>query len=137
MTILILGVLCGRLKWRARHHTPALVVAVTDNIYEVVIALEQLPGPILALDHATTLTNVLCGIFNIFPIYHWNSFSDKSKCFDFGDFVSAREIEDNIGVDVGIVPTLMDNIPIRDYGGSSKIWTELVKILRSKIFNRD
>jgi hypothetical protein len=59
------------------------------------------------------------------------------KCFDYGDFVFAQEIEDNIGVDVGIVPTLMDNSPIRDYGDSNNIWTELVKILQSKICCRN
>jgi hypothetical protein len=36
----ITDVLCGRLKWRARHHTPALVVAVTDSINEGVVALK-------------------------------------------------------------------------------------------------
>jgi hypothetical protein len=71
-----------------------------------------------------------------FSIYHWDNFSDKSKCFNYGDFVSAREIEDIIGDDVGIVPTLMDNIPIRDYGDSNKVWTELVNILRSRICDR-
>ena len=57
--------------------------------------------------------------------------------FDYGDFVSAREMEDIIGVDAGTVPTLMDNIPMRDYGDSNIVWTELVKILRYKIFDRD
>ena len=52
-------------------------------------------------------------------------------------FVSAREIEDNIGADDDIVPTLMDNIPMRDYNDINKVWTELVKTLRSKIFDRD
>ena len=56
ITILITDVLCGRLKWRARHHTPALVVAVTDRINEVVVALEQLPGLIPHLDPPTSLT---------------------------------------------------------------------------------
>jgi len=37
-----------------------------------------------------------------------------------------HEKEDNIGLNVGIVPTLMDNIPIRDYGDSNNIWTALV-----------
>jgi len=37
IAILIIDVLCGRLKWRARHHTPALVVAVTDRINEAVV----------------------------------------------------------------------------------------------------
>ena len=41
ISILITDVPCGRLKWRAhRHHTPALAVAVTDCINEVVVALE-------------------------------------------------------------------------------------------------
>jgi hypothetical protein len=74
----------------------------------------------------------------IFLFIFDHNFSDKSKCFDYGDFVFAREIEDNIGVDVGIVPTLMDNIPMRDYGDNNNIWAELVNILlRSKIFDRD
>jgi hypothetical protein len=35
------------------------------------------------------------------------------------------------------MPTLMGNIPMKDYGDSNNIWPELVKILRSKIFDRD
>ena len=74
-----------------------------------------------------------------FFIYHWDDVIDKSKCFDYGDFVTAREIEDNIGADVGIVPTLMDNVAIRDYNyvDNNKVCTELVKILRSTMFDRD
>ena len=44
ITLLKNDVLCGRLKWRAHHHAPALFVAVTDSINDVVVALEQLPG---------------------------------------------------------------------------------------------
>ena len=55
-TILNTDFLCGRLKWRVRHHTPALIVAVTDIISETVVALEQLPGPISSLDPSTSLT---------------------------------------------------------------------------------
>ena len=32
ISIYITNVLRGRLKWRARHHTPALAVVVTGNI---------------------------------------------------------------------------------------------------------
>jgi len=137
ITILITDVLCSILKWRARRHTHALAIAVIDSINEAIVALEQLPGPIPPLDPPTNLTTKICGIFDIFHIYHYDDFNDKSKCFNYGDFFSARKIEDNIGVDVGIVPTLMDNIPMRDYSDSNKVWTELVKILRSKIFDRD
>ena len=76
-------------------------------------------------------------MFDNISIYHWDDFNNKSKCFDCGDSIYAREIEDTIGVDADIVPTLMDNIPMRDYGDSNNIWTKLVKILRSKIFDRD
>jgi len=137
IVIFVTNVLCNKLKWRPRHHTPALVVAVTDSINEVVVELEQLPGPIPPLDPPTSLTTEICGIFDSFSNYHWDDSSDKSKCFDYGDFLSAREIEDNIGVDAGIVPTLVDNVPMRDYSDSSKVWAELVKILRSKMFDRD
>ena len=93
--------------WRARHHTPALVVAVIDSINEVVVViLEQLRGHVPPLDPLTSLTTEICEFLNNFYIYHRDNFSNKSKCFDYGDFVSAREIEDIIGVDVGIVPTL-------------------------------
>jgi len=74
-------------------------------------------------------------------IYHWDNFSsDKSRCFDYGDFVSIPEIvEDNIGVDVGIVPTLMDNIHIRDkviaiiYG---RTWIRFCDLKYLIVFNR-
>jgi hypothetical protein len=99
--------------------------------------LEQIPGPIPPLDPPTSLTTKICGIFDNFSIYHRDDFNDKFKCFDYYDFKSAREIKDNIGAYVGIVLTLMDNIPMRDYIYSNKVSTELVKILRSKICDRD
>ena len=123
ITIFITNVIFNGLKWRARHQTPALTVAVTDNINEVVVALEQLPGPIHPIDLRNSLTTEICGIFHNFGIYHWDDFIDKSKCFDYGDFVNAREIEGNIGADASIVPTLVDNIPMRDYSDRNKIWT--------------
>jgi len=115
----------------------ALVVAVTDNINEDVVALEQLLEPIPPLDPPTSLTTEIFAIFDNFSIYHWDNFSDKFKYFDYGDFVFAQEIEDNIGIDVGIVPTLMDNISMRDYDDSNNIWKELVKFSRSKTFDRN
>jgi len=64
ITILITDVLCRRLKWRARHHTLAWVVAVTDSINEALVALEQLPGHIPSLDPPINLMTVICGIFD-------------------------------------------------------------------------
>ena len=93
----------------------------------VVLALDQHPGPISHLDPSTSLTTEICGIFDSVSIYHWDNFIDKSKCLDCGDFVFVQEIGDNIGGDDGNVPILMDNIPMRDYGDSNKVWTELVR----------
>jgi hypothetical protein len=45
---------------------------------------------------------------------------------DYGDFLSDREIEDNIDDYDGIVLTLMDDISMRDHGDSNRVWTELV-----------
>jgi len=63
------SVIFNKLKWRARHHTPALAVAVTDIIYEVVAALEQLPRPIPPIDLPTSLTTEICVIFDIFFLF--------------------------------------------------------------------
>jgi len=75
--------------------------------------------------------------FDEFSIYHWDNFNDKSKCFDYGELITTREIEDNLGVDVGIIMTLMYNIPMRDQCGINGIWAEIAIILRSQIFECD
>jgi len=114
-----------------------LAVAVTNIINEAVVEVEQIPGPIPPIDLPTSLTTEICGIFDKLGIYHWDEFMDNTKFFDYGDFVTTREIEDNIGANDDIVPTLMDNIAMRDYSDYNKIWTRVVKILRSKISDRD
>ena len=78
-----------------------MAVAVIDNINEVVVELEQLSGPIPHIDLPTSLTTEMCGIFDNCSLYHWDDFIDTSKCFDYGDFFTAREIEDTIGADNG------------------------------------
>jgi hypothetical protein len=47
------------------------------------------------------------------------------------------DIEENLGIDVGIIPMLMENVPMREYSDNNKIWAESVKILRSRAFDRD
>ena len=126
ITMFITDVLFNKYKWRDRHHNTALAVAVTDSINEAVVALEQLPGPIPPINLLTSLTTEICGIFYNFCIYHWDDIMDKFKCFDYGNFVTVWVIEDNIGANVDIVPTLMDNIPMRNYSDNNKIWTEVV-----------
>jgi len=54
----------------ARIHAPALVVTVTDNINEALVALEQRSGPLLPFEFPTSLTTKLCENFDELSIYH-------------------------------------------------------------------
>ena len=93
----IIDVLFSNFKWRAGHHTPAMIMVVTDSINEALVTLQQLPGPLPPVEFPTSLTTELCGIFYEFFIYHWDDFNDKSKCFDYGELITTREIEGNFG----------------------------------------
>jgi hypothetical protein len=69
ISFFITNVLRGRLnKWRPRHHTPALHVAVNDSINEVEVALEKLPGLIPPFDPPTSFTTEICEFFYKFSI---------------------------------------------------------------------
>jgi len=114
-----------------------LVVVVTDSVNEALVALEQLPEPLPPVEFSISLTIELCGNFDEFFSYYWGDFNDKFKCFDYGELVTTREIEDNLGIDVNIIPTLMENIPMRDHCESNGIWAEIGRILRSPIFDCD
>jgi len=89
---------------------------------EALVALEQFPEPLPLVEFHTSLTTYLCGIFDELSIYHGDDFNDKSKCFNYGELITSREIEDNLSTDVGIIPTLMDNILMRDNCASNGIW---------------
>ncbi len=74
-----------------------------------------------------------------FSIYHWNDFKDKTHCFDYGDFIVPSNFKENLVIDVGIVPDLMDSFRMRDYCDSSNdgIWAETFKIMRTISRARD
>ena len=112
-------------------------MVVTDKMNEALLALEQLSGHLLPAEFSTSLKTQLYGIFDEFSIYHWDDFNDKTKCFDYGELITSRETEDNVGIDVGIIPTLMKNLPIRDHYDNNSVWAETSKILRSQIFDCD
>ena len=132
------GVLFCNFKWRARHHTPALAVVAIDKINEEVTTLRNLlSGPVPPIDLLTSIRTELCGIVDEFSICHWDDIIDKSKCFDFGELTLDNTIEDNLGIDVGIVLILMDIFPMRDNEDINGIQAEAVKIMRTRIFYRD
>jgi hypothetical protein len=92
-----------------------LAAVVIDNTNGEVTTLGTLlPGPVPPIDLPTSLRTELCGIVDEFSICHWGDIIDKSKCFDFGELTLDNTIEDNLGIDVGIVLILMDIFPMRD-----------------------
>jgi hypothetical protein len=104
---------------------------------EALVALEQLPGPLPPFEFTISLTTQLCGNFDEFSIYHWGDFNDNYKYFDYGELITIREIEDYLSIDVGVIPPLIDNIPIRDHCDINGIQAETTRILRSQIFDCD
>ena len=76
-------------------------------------------------------------IFTFLFIYRWDDNANKSKCFDYGVLIFGKTITIKLGIDVGIIPTLMDNVPIRDHEDNNGIWTEAIRIFRSRILDRD
>jgi hypothetical protein len=68
-----------------------------------------------------------------FSIYSWYERVEKSRCLDFGDFLTATDIENNVGTDVEIIPCFGGDIRIRDHDDSNHIWAETIRIMRSRV----
>ena len=66
-------------------------------------------------------------------ICHWDGRAEKFRCFDFGDFINATDIESNLGTNVGIVPYFGGDIRMRDHDDNNGIWDESIRIMRSKV----
>jgi hypothetical protein len=84
------------------------------------------------------LATEICESQDEFSISYWDDFNDKTHCFDCGDLISPFAIESNLGIDVGIVLNLMDNVRMsRDYIDNNGIWAKAVKIIRKRCFAND
>jgi hypothetical protein len=62
---------------------------------------------------------------------------NKVHCLDFGDLITPREIEDNLGIDTDIVPMFCGDMLMRDHIDINGVRAETIKILRAKVLNRD
>ncbi len=60
----------------------------------------------------------------------------KAHCLDCGDFISPKQIEYNLGIDIGIVSMFWGDVLIRDYIDNNGIWAKTIKILRAKVFHK-
>jgi hypothetical protein len=124
----------NNLHWRARHHTPRMATRIVSHLNEVEASYEGQPGPPPLAEIPTSLTiQTPYGTEDEFFIYSWDDHVEKSRCFDFGVFLSAREIENNMGTDVEIIPCFWGDVQMRDHNDSNGIWAETVRIVRSKI----
>ena len=136
ISIFVMDVLYTNLRWRARHHTPRMATLIVNHMNEVETSYEGQPGPLPPVEVPTSLTiQTPYGTEDEFSIYSWDDRVEKSRCFDFGDFLSAREIENNMGTDVGIIPCFWGDIRMRDHDDSNGIWAETIRIMKSKILD--
>ena len=72
---------------------------------EIVASYEGQPDPLPPVEVPTSLTmQTPFGTQDEFFIYSWEDRAEKSRCFDFVDFLNARDIEKKLGTDVGIIP---------------------------------
>jgi len=104
-SIYVVDVLYKDLCWRARHHTPRMATLTVDHLNDIEASYEGQSSPLPPVEIQTSLTmQTPFGTTDEFYIYYWEDRVEKSSCFDFGDFIIARDIEKNLGTDVGIVP---------------------------------
>jgi hypothetical protein len=92
---------------------------------------------VLFVSHVTSLAMEICGDADGFSIYHLDELNDKSNCFYSGDFINARELEDNLGIGVGILPTLAGSFLMRNFENENHIWAETILILQAQKLDRD
>ncbi len=106
ISIYAIDVLYKDLHWRARYHTPRLATLTVDHLNEIEASYEGQHGPLPPVEIPNSLTwHTPFRTKDEFVIYSWENRIEKSRCFDFGDlFLIARDIENNLGTDVGIIP---------------------------------
>jgi hypothetical protein len=123
ISIYVVDVLYKDLCWRAtRHLTPRMATLTVDHLNEIEASYEGHRGPLPPVEIPASLTmQTPFGTTDEFYIYSWEDRVEKSRCFDFGDFLIARDIENNFGTDVGIVPCFWGDIRMRDHDNNNGI----------------
>ena len=82
-----------------------MATLTVDNLNDIEASYEGQSGPLPPVEIPTSLIiRTPLGTTDEFYIYSSEDRVEKSRCFDFGDFLIARGIENNLGTDVGIIP---------------------------------
>ena len=103
-----------------------------DNVASYEGQSTQLP----CVEIPTSLTiQTAFGTTGEFFIYSWDDRVEKSRCCDFGDFLIARDMENNLGTEFGIVPCFWCDIRMRDHDDINGIWAEAIRIMRCRVFD--
>ena len=132
--VYVVDVLYNDLGWRARNHTTRMATIIVDHLNDIKASYEGQPCPLPIVEIPTSLTiRTPLGTADEFYICSWEDRVEKSRCFDFGDFLTARDIENNLGPAVGIIPCFGGDIRMRDHDDNNGIWAETVRIMRSKV----
>ena len=126
ISIYVIDVLFNHLRWRARHHTPRLATITTYHVNDIEASYEGQPGPLPPVVIPTNLIfQTPYGTKDVFYIYSWDERAEKSRCFDFGDFLNVRDIENNLGTDTEIIPCFWDDIRMRDHDDNNGVWEKI------------
>jgi hypothetical protein len=111
-----------------------MATITTDHLHEIEASYEGQPRPLPPIEIPTSLIfQTPYGIRDEFSIYSLDERADKSRYFDFGDFLNIRDIENNLGTDTEIIPCFWGDIRMRDHDDINGIWAKTVRILRSRI----
>jgi len=122
------------LRWRARHHTLIMATLNVDHLNDIVASYEGQLGPLPPFAIPTSLSiQTACGTTDTFSIFSWDERVEKSRCFNFDDFLTTIDIENNLGTDVEIIPCFLGDIRMRDHNDSNGIWAKTFQIIMSRV----
>jgi hypothetical protein len=113
-----------------------MATITVDHLNGIEETYEGQPGPLPLVEIPTSLTiQTTYGTTDEFYIYSWDDRVEKSRCFDFGDFLTSTDIENNLGTDVEIIPCFGGGIRMRVHDDNNGIWAETVRIMKSRAFD--
>ena len=99
-----------------------MATLTVDHLNKIEASYEGQAGPLTHVEIPTSLTmKTPFGTKDEFYIYSGEDRVEKSSCFDFGDFLIARDIENNLGTYVGIAPCFWGDTRMRDHDDSNGI----------------
>jgi hypothetical protein len=101
-------------------HIPWMATRTVDPLNNIEASYEGQPGQFPPVEIPTSLTiQTTYGTTNYFSISFWDERVEKSRCFNFGDFLTATNIENNLGTDVEFIPCFWGDIRMRDHDDSN------------------